>query len=145
MTGRKPTPTGLRLLKGNPGKRALNRDEPIPEGGLGPAPKRLPKYVRDAWADLALQAWWATDSDRAAFEILSYNIAQARKLRKDLEKEPRMVKGSRGEVRNPKSYELREAEDRAARLIGEFGMTPSSRSRVKVPKRPKRDPMSEFD
>jgi phage terminase small subunit len=31
MRGRRPKPTRLKLLAGNPGKRPLNEDEPIPE------------------------------------------------------------------------------------------------------------------
>ena len=29
--GRKPTPTNLKVLKGNPGRRPLNKDEPVPD------------------------------------------------------------------------------------------------------------------
>ncbi len=32
MKGRKPKPTALKLLEGNPGKRKLNADEPSPRG-----------------------------------------------------------------------------------------------------------------
>lgn len=32
MAGRKPKPTGLKLVTGNPGKRKLNDKEPQPEG-----------------------------------------------------------------------------------------------------------------
>ncbi len=32
MPGRKPTPTALKLLKGNPGKRPLPENEPNPQG-----------------------------------------------------------------------------------------------------------------
>ena len=31
MAGRRPTPTKLKLIKGNPGKRALPKDEPTPD------------------------------------------------------------------------------------------------------------------
>ena len=32
MRGRKPQPTAIRRAEGNPGKRALNRNEPTPPG-----------------------------------------------------------------------------------------------------------------
>ena len=31
MSGRKPKPTAMKELEGNPGKRKLNKKEPIPE------------------------------------------------------------------------------------------------------------------
>ena len=56
-----------------------------------------------------------------------------------------MVQGSRGKVRNPKSYEQRECEDRAVKMYATFGLDPSSRTRVKVPPRNTRhDPAAEF-
>ena len=33
MTGRKPKPTAVKKLEGNPGKRKLNTKEPIPAKG----------------------------------------------------------------------------------------------------------------
>lgn len=34
MAGRKPKPTALKKLEGNPGKRKLNTKEPIPAKGI---------------------------------------------------------------------------------------------------------------
>ena len=34
MAGRKPKPTALKKLEGNPGKRKLNTKEPIPAKGM---------------------------------------------------------------------------------------------------------------
>ena len=39
--GRKTTPTKLKLLKGNPGKRGLNKDEPEPDVRLPNPPSHL--------------------------------------------------------------------------------------------------------
>ena len=35
MAGRKPKPTAVKKLEGNPGKRKLNTKEPVPEKGMG--------------------------------------------------------------------------------------------------------------
>lgn len=35
MAGRKPKPTAVKKLEGNPGKRKLNTKEPIPAKGMG--------------------------------------------------------------------------------------------------------------
>ena len=34
MAGRKPKPTALKKLEGNPGKRKLNTKEPVPAKGM---------------------------------------------------------------------------------------------------------------
>ena len=39
MKGRKPVPTHLRVIRGNPGKRALNGNEPLPVGDLVDPPE----------------------------------------------------------------------------------------------------------
>ena len=44
MKGRKPTPTYLKLLKGNPGKRSLNKHEPKP--ALLNKPPEPPPFLR---------------------------------------------------------------------------------------------------
>ena len=36
MRGRKPKPTRLKVINGNPGKRPLNLDGPIPEAAIPP-------------------------------------------------------------------------------------------------------------
>ena len=41
MRGRKPSPTHLKLVKGNPGKRPLNVSEPEPEAVLPCPPAEL--------------------------------------------------------------------------------------------------------
>lgn len=49
MRGRKPTPTNLKLIRGNPGKRAINKDEPIPEGELDTPPDWLSDSQKAGW------------------------------------------------------------------------------------------------
>ena len=41
MAGRKPKPTALKKLEGNPGKRKLNTKEPMPGKGMPDCPKWL--------------------------------------------------------------------------------------------------------
>lgn len=55
MRGRRPAPTVLKLLKGNPGKRALNPDEPRPEvpQDAPPCPTWLEGEGRKEWNRLA--------------------------------------------------------------------------------------------
>ena len=54
MRGRKPTPTQLRVLEGNPGRRPLRKNEPKPPAGDVACPDYLvDDLARAAWAELA--------------------------------------------------------------------------------------------
>ena len=46
MAGRKPKPTAIKKLEGNPGKRKLNTKEPIPAKGMPNCPERLMPELR---------------------------------------------------------------------------------------------------
>jgi P27 family predicted phage terminase small subunit len=49
MRGRKPVPTHLRMIRGNPGKRALNKNEPMPTGDLLDPPDWMSESQRIGW------------------------------------------------------------------------------------------------
>ena len=49
MRGRKPTPTHLKIVSGNPGRRALNENEPMPAGDLVEPPADLSDSERAIW------------------------------------------------------------------------------------------------
>ena len=51
--GRKPKPTALKLLEGNPGKRPLNANEPIPPQGEVKCPSWLLPEAKKEWKRLA--------------------------------------------------------------------------------------------
>lgn len=47
--GRPPVPTHLKIIRGNPGKRKLNKNEPKPIGDLKDAPDYFDQEMRDVW------------------------------------------------------------------------------------------------
>ena len=47
--GPPPTPTNLKLLRGNPGKRKLNANEPDPAPAIPPCPSHLDKVAKKEW------------------------------------------------------------------------------------------------
>src|SRR6185312_2686519 len=53
MRGRKPKPSALKLLAGNPGKRALNKREPRPRREIPSPPAHLSDGARTAWGALS--------------------------------------------------------------------------------------------
>ena len=69
--GRKPKPTALKLLEGNPGKRPINEHEPIPPKGTVKCPTWLEPEAKKEWKRLApsLEAMGVlTLADITAFE-----------------------------------------------------------------------------
>ena len=61
MAGRKPKPTALKKLEGNPGKRKLNTKEPVPEKGMPDCPKWLlpwqEQLIRDIFGIVKLDGY----------------------------------------------------------------------------------------
>jgi P27 family predicted phage terminase small subunit len=52
MAGRRPKPTQLKILEGNPGRRPLNHNEPKPRAGVPPIPEQLGEVGRQHWAEI---------------------------------------------------------------------------------------------
>ena len=68
--GRKPKPTAIKRLEGNPGKRPLNIYEPKPQKKAPACPDWLDEEAKREWHRLAktMEAMGVlTEADRAAF------------------------------------------------------------------------------
>lgn len=52
MRGRKPKPTRLKIITGNPGKHRLNGDEPRPEPVVPDCPPELSPAAQRQWQRL---------------------------------------------------------------------------------------------
>mgnify|MGYP000913998384 FL=1 len=136
MAGRKPKPTALKELAGNPGKRPLNEREPKPTAKLPTAPKHLTSAARAEWRRMGkelLALGVLTSVDRAA--LAAYCVAYARWAEAEVQvaKLGTVVKTSNGNlIQNPYLAVANRAMEYMTKLATEFGMTPSSRSRVQV-------------
>ena len=68
--GRKPKPTAVKVLEGNPGKRSLNTKEPKPEKKAPRCPSWLEDEAKKEWKRMAKQLEHLgilTEVDMAAF------------------------------------------------------------------------------
>ncbi len=68
--GRKPKPTAVKVLEGNPGKRSLNTGEPKPEKKAPRCPAWLEDEAKKEWKRMAKQLEHLgilTEIDMAAF------------------------------------------------------------------------------
>jgi len=150
MTGRRPKPTNLKVLEGNPGRRPLPENEPAADG-TPEAPSDLECEALAEWnrivpeldsmgllarADRAAlvrycQAWatsqaaFADMNDNGMYETV-YNQHGSRTVKRPC------VNVAAEYSKIMKSY-----------LI-EFGLTPAARTRVKSNPKPKQNPEDEF-
>ena len=150
--GPPPKPTALKLVTGNPGKRALNRKEPKSAGEYGAAPKHLDAVGKSLWHELAkvLQGMQLESaSDRRALELMCATYEEWRAARKVFIDEGMTYTRSTAQGDDIISIrpEVRIAADamrRLHRMMLEFGLTPSARSRVVTGTKEDADPMADF-
>lgn len=138
MPGPPRKPTALKLIEGNPGKKALPSNEPSPAKlpTLPNPPRRFGKEAKAEWrrsGPVLFRAGLLTAADMPMFEAYceawgNYITAQA-----EYQGEP-LVEGQKGNlVRNPAAQIARDNLDKAFALAREFGMTPAARSRIDLP------------
>lgn len=135
--GRKPKPTNLKILYGNQGKRALNEDEPTPDVEIPEVPPHLDEEAREEWSRIALELHTLrvlARVDRAA--LAAYCQAWSRWVKAEgiIAKTGEVLKSADtgNFYRNPWLDVANRAMKQMHEFLVEFGMTPSSRSRIKV-------------
>jgi P27 family predicted phage terminase small subunit len=157
MRGRKNIPTEKKKLNGNPGKRALNDKEPKPDVEIPECPAHLTGVAREEWDRITVELkklGIIAEIDRAALAVscmawldfvyaskkvdeLGEVITSIRVLKDGTE-----VEG--GKYLNPWVGIKTSAMDRLVRIGAEFGLTPSSRARLKVDTPSEEDEMATF-
>jgi P27 family predicted phage terminase small subunit len=142
MRGRRPKPTRLKVLTGNPGKRPLNNAEPRPEAAIPDCPDELGETARREWNRLVgelASLKLLTNFDRAALAAYCGAYALWAEATEAIQKYGVMIKSPSGfPVQSPYvSIANRQAEI-MMRIASEFGFTPASRSRISTP--PKSEP-----
>jgi P27 family predicted phage terminase small subunit len=134
--GRKPKPTALKELAGNPGGRPLNDAEPRPEpAGDARPPYRLMPKARRFWLENAprLDALGLlSEIDLPAFQMMATHFGVAVEAAEVIKAEGIMTKDEHGlDRKHPALQVLRDNSGAFRAYAAEFGMTPSSRSRVR--------------
>jgi len=148
MAGRKPTPTALKVIRGNPGKRPLNKDEPQPQVAVNIRPPTwLTKEAKKHWKVVSKQlsdVGILTDLDKHALTMYCEEYARWRDALQKM-KDQEVIETDKGnEIQSPWVGIANKAFDHMLKIMSEFGMTPSSRSRLTVQPKEDFDPMEEF-
>ena len=134
MAGRKPKPTAVKRLEGNPGKRNINTKEPNPGKGIPDCPKWLIPDAREEWEILCEklnQMGVLTEIDRAAFAAYCQSYARWKEAQDHINSEGSTYVSENGMQRPNPWVAISNTEQRLMmQAASEFGLTPSSRSRI---------------
>lgn len=134
MSGPRPEPTSLRMLRGNPGRRPVNGNESRPRTEIPPCPAHLSAEAKREWrrtarllADLGLLA----RIDRAALSIYCEAWARWVEAERAMQQYGVMMKSPGGyPQQSPYLAVANRAMEQIRQSIAEFGMSPAARSRV---------------
>jgi P27 family predicted phage terminase small subunit len=140
MRGRKPIPTEVKKYMGNPGKHPLPKpgEEPEPKvfQRLPQAPDWLGEYGQREYKRVGpylVKNKLLSEADWLPFLAYCMNVQMLIEASEDIKENGMTIYGTRGPVRNPALATFAAATTALRSLATEFGMTPSSRSRMKLP------------
>ena len=132
--GRKPKPTALKMLEGNPGGRPLNTKEPKPEKKAPRCPSWLEDEAKKEWKRMAKvleQMGLLTEMDMAAFAGYCQSYARWKEAEEFIEKHGTIVKTPSGYWQQVPQVSIAQQNLKTMlKFCSEFGLTPSSRSRM---------------
>lgn len=132
--GRKPKPTALKELEGNPGKRQLNANEPKPAARAPSCPKWLEDDAKKEWRRLAKQMELLgvlTEVDMAAFAGYCQAYARWKAAEEFISKHGAIVKTPSGYWQQvPQVSIAQQYLKQMSKFCEQFGLTPASRSRI---------------
>ena len=157
MRGRKPIPTKLKVLTGNPGKKRLPQGEPEPSPGVPDVPPCLDEYAKEEWderADALAALGVVTEVDMAALAAYCASYSRWRHAEEALQARVDSAGGNPlvgmvdvtkagNVIQNALVGIANKAAADMVRYAAELGMTPSARARLAVD--PNRGAKGKFD
>ncbi len=139
-TGRPKTPTNIRILNGNPGKRPLPQNEPKPNPTAPAKPAWLTGDGAKMWGRLAPELerlGLLTVIDGEAFAGACQSWGTYVKCQRDIKKhgltyEYENKGGGVNEIERPQVKIGQKSLDQFRAFCSEFGLTPAARTRIEV-------------
>lgn len=137
MAGRPAKPTRLKLLQGNPGKRALPRNEPCPEQGVPTRPGWLAPEAKREWTRIVPELrrlGLLACIDRAMLVMWCETWAMFVEADRDIRAEGSTFTTDTGYEGPRPSVGIRfKAIEKLSQLSARFGMSPSDRAKMSAP------------
>jgi P27 family predicted phage terminase small subunit len=148
MRGRKPLPSNVVRLRGNPGKRRLNDAEPRPAARVPSCPACLGDAASKEWKRLAkelAELGLLTGLDRGLLAAYCQAHALWVEAVSSVERYGTMIKSPNGyPMQSPYVAVANKQVDIMVRIAAELGMTPSARTRIRVGDKTPADPFEAF-
>lgn len=134
-----PLPTREHVLRGNPSKKKLE-PEKEPDAILLTELPEPAAYL----TEYALKEWHRTgrilvmnrllnEGDLPVFEAYCMNVDLLIRSSLDMQKNGLTILGQRGRIKNPSVVSFGQATTAIRGFAAEFGLSPSARSRIKLP------------
>ena len=138
--GRKPVPSHLKMVKGTAQKCRTNAAEPKPPIDKIRPPAFLSAEARKHWKNVSKQLQESgvlTNMDVDALTLYCESFSRWREAMDEIQKSGAIAHTPQGyPVQSPWLQIANKAFEQMTKLLVEFGMTPSSRSRVVSTKKP---------
>lgn len=139
--GPRPEPTQLKVLRGNPGRRPVNKKEPQPSSDGVVMPSHLGEVARAKWQDIlpllqAVKVMTRADVEALARYCDTYEwwISTRAVLKKDGDTYP--ILNDAGEIKyiaqRPEVSIAHKLAAQLRQLESDFGLSPAARSSLKV-------------
>ena len=132
--GRKPKPTAVKVLEGNPGKRPLNIFEPVPEKKAPECPEWLTGEAKEEWnrlADKMVNLGTLTEMDMAAFAGYCQSYARWKEAEEFITQHGTIVRTPSGYWQQIPQVSIAQTYLKIMNRFSEqFGLTPAARSRI---------------
>lgn len=136
MAGRRPKPTKLKLLQGTQRSDRINRQEPDPKPEIPNCPAHIQGEARREWRRITKElgaVGLVTRVDRAAIAAYCEAYGRWTEAVSKLHEKGLLVKAPSGyPILNPYLSIINAALDQMRKFLTEFGMTPSSRTRIHI-------------
>ena len=148
MAGRKPQPTAIKMIKGNPGKRPIVKDSIAPNPSIPKPPTFLDKEAKNEWSRISESLFnlqILSEIDRSALAAYCQTYCRWAKAERKIKKDGMVSVTTNGNViQSPYVSIANTALTLMHKYLVEFGMTPSSRSKVVTGEKKEDSPEDEF-
>ena len=134
QAGRKPKPTAIKRLEGNPGKRSLNEREPVPQKKAPKCPLWLEVEAKKEWRRTARQLeelGILTEVDMAAFAGYCQAYARWKEAEEFITQHGTMLRTPNGYLQQVPQVSIAQTNLKIMlKFCEQFGLTPSAWSRI---------------
>lgn len=132
--GRKPKPTALKELEGNPSRRTLNENEPKPRAAVSPCPDWLEDEAKAEWArtgEILADMGVLTEVDVTAFAGYCQAYARWKEAEEFLTQHGSIIRTPNGYLQQVPQVSIAQTNLKIMlKFCEQFGLTPSARSRI---------------